>query len=326
MTTEIQEYSKTEAALATLREKYADVTYDVDTPEGFSEAKSARSEIRGYRTGLEKKRKEIKAPALDRCRLIDTEAKRITVELVALEAPIDEQIKEVDARKEAERQEKIEAEVKRVEDIQGRIEAIRAGVDAIVNSPRSADQVAAYIDMYSKQTVDDSFEEFRQSAQDAKDAGLARLREHHGATVEREAEDARIKAEREELAELRAAQEKRDAEAKAKLKAAETEARKKREAEEKKQREELAAAQKKIDDENTRLAKERADLERKQREEAERKADEKRAEQERKATAKKAAKKAQYPGDEAIINALSEYFGVPAEVAASWLNQLREAA
>ena len=36
---------------------------------------AARAEVRGYRTSLEKLRKEIKAPALARCNAIDTEAK-----------------------------------------------------------------------------------------------------------------------------------------------------------------------------------------------------------------------------------------------------------
>ncbi len=333
MTTQIQEYSKTEQALAALREKYADVTYDVDTPEGFQEAKSARSEVRGYRTGLEKMRKDIKAPALERCRLIDIEAKRITSELVALESPIDEQIKEVDARKEAERQKQIEAEVKRVEDIQSRIARIRDHAGAALQVGITAKNIEQSIADIETIEIDDSFDEFQEQAADARIATLARLREIHAATVEREAEDARIKDEREELAKLRAENEKREAEEQAKREAAEAEAREKREAADKKQREELeeqrkkqAAAQKKIDDENARLAKERADLEREQREEADRKAAEERAKQERKAAAEAAAKKAKYPGDEAIINALAEHFGVPAEVATTWLTQIRRAA
>ena len=49
------------------------------------------------------KRKEIKAPALVRCKLIDEETKRITSELLALEVPIDEQIKAEEKRLRAER-------------------------------------------------------------------------------------------------------------------------------------------------------------------------------------------------------------------------------
>ena len=333
MQTEIQEYSQTEAALSVLREKYTDATYDVDTTDGMKAAKEARADVRGYRTGLEKMRKEIKAPALERSRLIDTEAKRITGELVLLEEPIDQQIKEFEARKETERQAKIDAELERVESIQARIEGTRSGVDAIINSPRSSVEIAEYMKMYRDQTIDESFQEFQQRAQDAWTAGLARLTDHYQATAEREAEDARIAAEREELAKLRAENEKREAEEQAKREAAEAEAREKREAADKKQREELeeqrkkqAAAQKKIDDENARLAEERADLEREQRKEADRKAAEEKAEQDRKDAAQAAAKNAKYPGEQAIVDALTEHFGVPAEVVMAWLTELRKAA
>jgi hypothetical protein len=53
----------------------------------MQDAIKARAELRTYRVELEKKRVEIKAPVLDRGRLIDAEAHRITVELLALEEP-----------------------------------------------------------------------------------------------------------------------------------------------------------------------------------------------------------------------------------------------
>ena len=76
---QIVEYSSTAAALAELRSRYA-APFDVATAKGMALAKEARAEVRGYRTALETLRKEIKAPALERCRLIDDEAKRITPE------------------------------------------------------------------------------------------------------------------------------------------------------------------------------------------------------------------------------------------------------
>jgi len=106
MTTQIAEYSPTEAALADLRSRYSAVVFDTATTKGMQEAIAGRAEIRGYRLDLEKERVRIKAPALDRCRLIDTEAKRITAELEALETPIDESIKKEQQRKENERLEK----------------------------------------------------------------------------------------------------------------------------------------------------------------------------------------------------------------------------
>src|ERR1700735_1712669 len=97
---EIVEYSETQAALAVLAERYHGVTYDVTQPKEMQQAKEARAELRGLRGALDKKRQLIKAPALERCRLIDAEAKRITEALSALEDPIDGQIKAEERRKE----------------------------------------------------------------------------------------------------------------------------------------------------------------------------------------------------------------------------------
>ena len=84
MTTEIVEYSKTEAALSDLAQRYKGVLFDVTTREGLSAAIKGRVELRGYRVALEKTRVEIKAPALKRTQLIDSEARRITAEIEAL--------------------------------------------------------------------------------------------------------------------------------------------------------------------------------------------------------------------------------------------------
>lgn len=76
--TGIAEYSHTDAALATLTERYAGVVYDVTTKLGMIDAVRARREIREIRVALERKRTEIKQPALRRCQQIDSEARRIT--------------------------------------------------------------------------------------------------------------------------------------------------------------------------------------------------------------------------------------------------------
>ena len=101
---QIIEYKPTAAALAELEVKYRGIVFDVATAKGLTEAKAARAEIRGYRVDLEKMRKELKADVLEKGRLIDGEAKRITAELEALEEPIDGQIKAKELCKEQDRQ------------------------------------------------------------------------------------------------------------------------------------------------------------------------------------------------------------------------------
>src|SRR3990167_7337559 len=112
--TPIAEYSKTAAALADLAQRYKGVLFDVTTREGLATAIKGRAELRGYRVALEKTRVEIKAPALKRAQEIDSEARRITAELLALETPIDDQIKADERRKIAEAEAKAKAEADRI--------------------------------------------------------------------------------------------------------------------------------------------------------------------------------------------------------------------
>ena len=95
----IVEYSKTEAELSRLKDIVATTAYDIKTPQGMKTAISLRAKLRNNRTGIEAKRKEIKAPVLKLGRLIDSEAERIINELLALEKPIDEEIKAEEQRK-----------------------------------------------------------------------------------------------------------------------------------------------------------------------------------------------------------------------------------
>lgn len=121
-TTMIQEYGATEAVIETLREKYAGKVYDVSTKDGMEWATVARNEIRRWRTGLERTRVAIKAPALELCKNIDSEAKRITAELLSLETPIDAQIK---------------AEEKKAED------AAKAKMDEIIAKAKAFEEMQA---------------------------------------------------------------------------------------------------------------------------------------------------------------------------------------
>lgn len=134
----IAEYHATELALADLRQRYAATVFDVTSGKGMEAAKKARAELRGYRVALEAKRVEIKAPALQRGRDIDTEAKRITTELTSIEDPIDQQIKAEENRKANEK-----AEAERIE--RERIDAINARFDALKALPLQAN--ACTVDM-----------------------------------------------------------------------------------------------------------------------------------------------------------------------------------
>lgn len=200
--TAIAEYTETAMALATLRQQYQGVVYDVTVPKEMKAAKEGRAELRTLRTTLEKTRKEIKAPALERCRLIDDEAKRITAELVALEEPIDVQIKAEEARAEAERLEKLEAERLRVEAVQQKIQAIRDVPSSLLGKPSVI--IAGQLAKLQATVLDeDEMGADYITATDALTAAIANVERLLAAQKETEAEQARVKAEREELKRMR---------------------------------------------------------------------------------------------------------------------------
>lgn len=210
---QITEYSTTAAALSELRTRYSG-QFDVATTKGMALAKEARAVVRGYRTALETLRKEIKTPALERCRLIDDEAKRITAELLKIEEPIDTAIKAEERRKEEEKAAKARAEQERVTTIAARINAIRNRANAVAG--KSAAEIRSTMEqVHEMELAPLDFAEFLPDAIKALDETLDTLKnlliervafeeEQARLQAEREAEAARLQAEREELARLRA--------------------------------------------------------------------------------------------------------------------------
>ena len=198
----IAEYSPTAARLADLRSRLTNVAYDVSTGKGMDIAIRDRAEIRDLRVALEKKRVELKAPALERSRLIDAEAKRITLELEELEKPIDQQIKaEQDRRKEAQRQREY-AEFGRVQAIHDAIGEIHLTVAAAVGRPSA--YIAETMEAMRSQPLDPLvYQEMMPQAVAARDAALVKLDTAYRAKLHDEAEAAKVAAERAELAELR---------------------------------------------------------------------------------------------------------------------------
>jgi hypothetical protein len=203
--TKIAEYSPTAAALAGLRQRFGNLAFDLTTTKGDKEARAARLELIKLRTSLEAKRKELKAPALERARLIDEEAKRITSEIKALEDPIDQQITAAEQKKEADRLAKIESERRRVAGINDAIDLIR-GMPARMFA-RPAVDIEGRIKMLVAMTLAEAqYQELLPAAQKAHADSLEQLRELHTAAVAQEAEAARIAEERAELARRQAEQ------------------------------------------------------------------------------------------------------------------------
>lgn len=230
MTTAIVEYSKTDAALADLAQRYKGVVFDVTAREGMHTAVKGRAELRTYRVALEKTRKEIKAPALERCQLIDAEARRITAELAALEDPIDSQIKKEEQRKEdermavvraedariaAEQQALKDAEEKRMAEERAEIARRQAELDRAERERLEADKQARLKIEADERAARQRIEEEQRTArliqeEEERKARAAREKADRAARLAREAEeakarkaieeeDARLKAERDRI-------------------------------------------------------------------------------------------------------------------------------
>ena len=199
----IVKYSRTEHALAILREKYKDAKYDLTTTAGDKAARAARLELKTLRTDLEKKRTELKAPALLFGKTIDSEAARLTAEIQALETPTDAQIKADEKRREDEHIAKEQAEAARRKVYTDGIAKIAGYVEQAADLP--AARIAAGITYLEGMNLAD-FDDYLAEATATRDRTVAALRALHAKAVAREEEAARLDAERIEQARIAAEQ------------------------------------------------------------------------------------------------------------------------
>ena len=197
----LREIDEVSTGLADLAKKYESTVYPVNTTEGMDQAKKARAEIREVRYDIERKRKEIKSKLAQAGKQIEARAGEITLALMKLEVPIDQQIKAEEARKEAERQAKIEAERQRQQ-------AIRAQLDAIMqmpaSTPRTIEALSAAIETLDSMTPTEAvFQEFLEQAISLREKALETLRKAHSEEVAAEERRAQFERERAELEEER---------------------------------------------------------------------------------------------------------------------------
>lgn len=268
-------------------EQHAATDYDVNTTAGLDMAKRRRAVFRTLRTDVEKARKERKAPILEIGKLLDSKAKELTAKIEPLEAAHDALIKAEETRKAEEKAERERIEAERIAALRKRVDDIRA--IAARSTAKDSAEIAAEIDTLDQLLVTaDEFGELAGEAMMAQTDTLATLRDLEQAAKAREAEAARLAAERLELERLRAEAAERErqdaqrrAEEEAKAKAAReaeearlqaerdahaAEMRRQTEAFEARQREAAEAAQRAREAEEKRMAEARADIERQRQE------------------------------------------------------------
>lgn len=199
--------TKTEEELKALAAGTVTITA-ITNADGRQQVHAARMVLKNKRIDIQKRGKDARDEATKFSKAVIVEEDQ----LIALIEPEEKRLGTLqdawDDAIEAEKQAKVAAEQKRVADLQERVAEIRG--NRMLSPTSGSELIAEHISDLEGDAVDDSFEEFREQAEAAKAEGLAWLRNVHAAAVAHEAEQARIKAEREELAKLRAEQAERD--------------------------------------------------------------------------------------------------------------------
>lgn len=200
----ITEFNQTAAGLAQLRADIEGRTFDCSTTAGDKEARGVRLNLVTLRTTIEGKRKELKAPLLERGKLIDSEAARIIGEVKALEEPIDAVIRAAEAEREARRMERERAEAERLAAINAQIDRIRNMPSLYVTATSAvvAEAIAELQGMDLAALFDDVH---RPRAAEALAEALESLTTIHNERIAAAAEAARLAEERAELERQQAA-------------------------------------------------------------------------------------------------------------------------
>lgn len=200
----VVKFNRTDAALAALAEDLKGKAYDLTTTKGDKAARGDRQRCVTLRSALEEMRKAKKAPALEFGRRIDAEAKRINDAILVLEQPISLQITQDETRRAEEKAEKERVERERVEKLQAGVATIRSYVAHAAG--KSADRIALGIARLEAMAFTEAdWQEWRRSAEGARDEALETLRDLHAKAVaaeEQAAENERLR----ELAEQQAAE------------------------------------------------------------------------------------------------------------------------
>ncbi len=273
--TKIDPIAKITNALST---KFENVTYDVTTTKGMSAAKADRAELRGLRIQLEDARKDEKADVLAKGRFIDKIAKELEAMIRKYEDPLDEKIKTYEAHKEVEKQSRLEAETRRVDGIQAKIDILRNTILSCAGKTSSEiDTLKA--DLQNTVVTDEEFEEFKEVALMTLQGVIVAVTKIYFEKVAQEQEESRLKSEREELERQKREQERLVQEANIRRRDEEEMARAARDEEDRKIRESQEAERRKIEVERAKVEAERLENERKGRE-AQAAAEKKQAEEE----------------------------------------------
>lgn len=261
VSTQIVEFNEFESKLAEFKQKYQGVVYDLNDKKQDKQARSDKYAIGQIISALDERHREVKAPLLEKTKLLDGERKRIKDQLLGIQDGIKGQIEaheELIRRKAAQLQSRVD-EITRL---------------SIFDYAPSSSMILERTSQLKATVIDDSFEDRQGDAALAKERAANSLEELLTSTLarekqEREQEEARQEAERkrkaEELQRLEAeARARADREAAEAIAAAERRAKEAEERAERAKAEEAARIKAEQEAESKRIADEKAKRERDQ--------------------------------------------------------------
>lgn len=159
----VPEYTPFETKLTEFKDKYESIVVDVSTTKGMEAAKASRKELRDSYLNLKDLKAKIKAPVLERGRLIDSEYNRIDAELKKLFAKFDQPIKDEEAKKKA-------AKEKKEREKREALLALQNEISSIQNKPSSLigfSSEAIELELEQLRTLEIDSEKFGDLAVDA---------------------------------------------------------------------------------------------------------------------------------------------------------------
>lgn len=248
-----------EKTLTELASKTTDIVA-ITNNDGYEQVHSSRMALKNQRVAIQKAGKAARDDATKFGKAVLAEENR----LIAIIEPEETRLQALqdahDAAAEAAKQKRIDDEIARVAALQERVTYL--GGNSSLTSLTDPALLAEHISDLQGEIVDESFEEYRERADAAKATGIARLQALHAASIERVAEAARIKGEREELVRLREQQEARDKTERERIAAEDKAAKEKRDAELAELRATQVKAQAVIDENNRVAAENKAESDR----------------------------------------------------------------
>jgi hypothetical protein len=180
------EFRKQDAVIAELREKCTGMTVAKD---GFKTVKAARIEVKNLRCSVENLRKDLKADVLERGKIIDEEAKRLTSLLKPIEDALSKEEEAEEARKAAEARAKVEAEERRLQIRIDALTAINVTPDVKALKTMDEDEYFAFrdeklADYFQRKAAEETAK--AEAARIAAEAEAARLAQIEADRIERE--------------------------------------------------------------------------------------------------------------------------------------------